>query len=349
MSYTIAVDAMGGDHAPHEIIKGTVQAIRSDADIEILIVGDKQKIESLLKQEKCQKQVSIIHTDQWIDMHESPKVALKEKPEASINIATRLVHEGAADALVSAGSTGATIISAAKNLNIIRGIERSALAAIYPTATFSTHSKGFSLILDVGATIHCTPKQLVHFAYMGSFYASKLLDVPNPRIALLNIGEEETKGGEVMVKTYRELKEAEGLNFLGNIEGKDIPYGDAHVIITEGFIGNVVLKMMEGMSGLLKQTGQYAVKKKISWKLGMALLYSGVRDIRNRTDYSEYGGAPILGFEKLIIKAHGRSNAKAIRNAIHMAERSIKEDVCAHIAQSIDEFNNRHRIDFLEI
>ncbi len=349
MAYKIAVDAMGGDHAPQEIIKGVARALREREDIQIFLVGDENEIKKHLDKEACKKSVEIIHTEDWITMDEPPKKALQTKPKASINIAAETVNEGLADALVSAGSTGATILSAAQNMAMIPGIERAGLAALYPTATFSPHSQGFSLILDVGATVHCSPKHLVHFAYMGSYYVSHILDIPQPRVALLNIGEEETKGGEIFIKTYQELKSAEGLHFIGNCEGNDIPYGDAHVIVTNGFVGNVVLKLMEGVSNLLKDTGKYAFKKKFSWKVGMALLSSGVKELRERTDYSEYGGAPILGFEKLIIKAHGRSNAKAIANAIHVARRSIQEDVCSHIAQSIKDFNAKHRIDFIEI
>jgi glycerol-3-phosphate acyltransferase PlsX len=282
-------------------------------------------------------------------MTEKPKVALTEKPQASIAVATRILHKGHADALVSAGNTGATVLAAAQNLDMVKGIERSGLAAIYPTARFNKDSHGFALILDVGATLHCSAKQLVHFAFMGSYYASHILEIPNPRVALLNIGEEETKGGEILSSTYRYLKEAEDINFIGNVEGKDIASGAADIIVTDGFVGNVALKMMEGVGELLKQTGRYAFKKKLSWKIGIAFLASGMKRLKQKTDYSEYGGAPILGFEKLVIKAHGRSNAKAIRNAIKIAKRSAQEDVSGHISESIVKFNKQHKLDFLDI
>jgi len=284
-----------------------------------------------------------------VTMDDSPKKALAEKPESSILVAARLLNDGKADAMVSAGNTGAVVLSAAQSLPIIARIERSGLAAIYPVAKFYRQSKGFALMLDVGATIRCTPKQLVHFAYMGSYYARQVLEIPDPHVAILNIGEEETKGGETLTKTYQYLKGAEGLNFTGNIEGKDIPKGFADVVITEGFVGNVVLKMLEGISEVLKDMGIYAFKQKWSWKIGLALLRTGVKRLKEKMDYTEYGGAPILGFEKLVIKAHGRSNAKAISNAIRIAELSVKNEICDRIADSIKEFNRKHRIDFIEI
>lgn len=349
MAYKIAVDAMGGDDAPEVNVKGAVKALKDDNELEISLIGDEAQIRKLLEAEKCDKEIDIIHTDQFVGMMDSPKKALSEKPQASIAVATRILHNGHADALVSAGNTGATVLAAAQNLDMVKGIERSGLAAIYPTAKFNKDSHGFALILDVGATLHCSTKQLVHFAFMGSYYASHILDIPNPRVALLNIGEEETKGGEILTATYRYLKEAENINFIGNVEGKDIPHGVADVIVTDGFVGNVALKMMEGVGDLLKQTGKYAFKEKITWKIGIAFLASGVKRLKEKTDYSEYGGAPILGFEKLIIKAHGRSNAKAITNAIKTAKRSIKEDVALHISESIVKFNKQHKIDFLDI
>ena len=349
MSYNIAIDAMGGDHAPLEILKGCAKALKDDPDLVLLIVGDEAEIKKHLDNLDVTERAEIIHTDQWIGMQETPKTALEEKPQASISVAAKLLSDGKADALLSAGNTGATVLAAAQNLQIIPGIERTALAAIYPTAKFTPESKGMALMLDVGATLKCTPKQLVHFAYMGNYYVSHIMDIPEPRLALLNIGEEETKGGEVLTKTYQYLKKAEGLRFIGNIEGKDIPKGVADVVITEGFIGNVVLKLLEGVADVVKQTGKYAYEKKFAWKVGLALLSQGVKRLKSKTDYTEYGGAPILGFQKLVIKAHGRSNEKAIANAIKVAVKSVKDNTCDHIAQSIAEFNSKHRIDFIEI
>ncbi len=345
----IIVDAMGGDFAPREIVLGALKASKKFADLKIILVGDENKINPILEDEGADLDLEIVHTEQFITMDESPKTAINQKPKASINLAMQLLAEGGGDALVSAGSTGATILSAAKFLPMIPGIERSALATIFPTARLHPSNHGFSLMIDVGATLHCTAKQLVHFAYMGSYYVSHVLEIPHPRVALLNNGTEETKGGETLVKTYRYLKEAPGLNFIGNVEGTDILKGTADVIVTEGFVGNIVLKTLEGASEVLKHAGKYAYRKRLTWKVGLALLSSGVRQLKKRTDYSEYGGAPILGFQKLVIKAHGRSNAKAVSNAIAVARQSVEQGVAEHIGDSILEFNKQHRIDFIDI
>lgn len=349
MAIRIIVDAMGGDFAPDEIVKGAVYAVRKHKDIQIIFVGDEDKINALLEKYQCEKNVEIVHTTQYVTMDESPKIAIAEKPKASINLAMEILNSNEADALVSAGNTGATVLSAAKYLSIIPGIERSGLATVYPTAKLHPANHGFSLMIDVGATLHCTSKQLVHFAYMGSYYLSHIMNIPHPRVALLNIGTEATKGGEVLTKAYRFLKDAPGINFIGNVEGNDIPLGTADVIVTEGFVGNVVLKTLEGASEVLKAAGKYAFKKRLTWKLGLALLSSGVKQLKRRTDYAEYGGAPILGFQKLVIKAHGRSNARAFANAIGIARQSVVADVCTHIAKSVQDFNRMHRIDFVEI
>ncbi len=349
MAIRIIVDAMGGDNAPEEIIKGSVYALRKFKDIQIILVGDQQKINPLLEKYECKKEPDIVHTPEFVTMEESPKAAIAQKPKASINVCMEILNSEEGDVLVSAGSTGATVLSAAKYLSMIPGIERSGLATIFPTAKLHPSNHGFSLMIDVGATLHCTAKQLVHFAYMGSYYLSHIMNIPKPRVALLNIGTEETKGGEVLTTAYRFLKDAPGINFVGNVEGNDIPIGTADVIVTEGFVGNVVLKTLEGASEVLRAAGKYAFKKRLTWKIGLTLLHSGVKQLKKRTDYAEYGGAPILGFQKLAIKAHGRSNAKAFSNAIGIARQSVVADVAGHIAQSIQEFNRMHRIDFVEI
>jgi glycerol-3-phosphate acyltransferase PlsX len=349
MTYRIALDAMGGDHAPVEIVRGAVRAAELNNDVEIVLIGDQKQIENELRNYRSARPFEIIHTDQWVGMGEDPKEALRNKEQASINIASQLLRDNKVSAVVSAGNTGATILSAAKYIPVINGIERTALATVYPTAKFEKSKRGFGLMLDVGATLHCTAKQLVHFAFMGNYYLSEALGVERPRIGLLNIGEEETKGGDVLKQTYQLLKKTEELNFIGNIEGKDIPQGIADVVVTEGFIGNVVLKMLEGVAEVVKETGKYAFKKKLTWKLGLLLLSPGIRKLRRRTDYTEYGGAPILGFKKLAIKAHGRSNAKAIANAIRVAADSSRRNICEKIEESITAFNYRHALELNEI
>jgi glycerol-3-phosphate acyltransferase PlsX len=349
MAAKIALDAMGGDHAPGEVVRGAIRAAEELADIEITLIGDQSVIEKELKIANSTFPFEIVHTDQWIEMDEDPKEAIKNKDNASVCIGAQMVNDGIVDGLVSAGNTGGTILAAARHIPVIEGIERTALATVYPTAKFDHTKSGFALMLDVGATLKCSAKQLVHFAFMGNFYLSDVLGIENPRIGLLNIGEEETKGGAVLKNTYHLLSKADELNFIGNIEGKDIPKGVADVVVTEGFIGNVVLKMLEGVAEVVKETGKYAFKKKLTWKLAMALLAPGIKKLRRRTDYSEYGGAPILGFKKLAIKAHGRSNAKAIANAIRVASESTRQNLCSRIEESVGRFNLKHAVELADM
>jgi glycerol-3-phosphate acyltransferase PlsX len=349
MAARIALDAMGGDHAPGEIVRGAIRAAELLDDIEITLIGDQVAIENELKNANSKLKFDIVHTDEWVEMDEDPKQAIKTKDKASVSLGAKMVNEGLVDGLVSAGNTGATILAAARHIPIIEGIERTALATVYPTAKFDHTKSGFALMLDVGATLKCSAKQLVHFAFMGNFYLSDVLGINEPRIGLLNIGEEETKGGEVLKNTYKLLSKADELNFIGNIEGKDIPKGVADIVVTEGFIGNVVLKMLEGIADVVKETGKYAFNKKISWKIAMALLSPGLKRLKRRTDYSEYGGAPILGFKKLAIKAHGRSNAKAISNAIRVASESSRQNLCTRIEDSVGRFNLKHAIELADM
>jgi len=349
MAAKIALDAMGGDNAPGEVVRGAIKAAEELDDIEITLIGDQAAIENELQKANSSLNFEIVHTDQWVNMDEDPKEAIKAKERASVSLGAKMVNEGLVDGLVSAGNTGGTILAAAKHIPVIEGIERTALATVYPTAKFDRSKSGFALMLDVGATLKCSAKQLVHFAFMGNFYLSDVLGIENPRIGLLNIGEEETKGGVILKNTYQLLSKADELNFIGNIEGKDIPKGVADVVVTEGFIGNVVLKMLEGVAEVVKETGKYAFKKKLSWKVAMALLSPGLKKLRRRTDYSEYGGAPILGFKKLAIKAHGRSNAKAIANAIRVASESTRQNLCARIEDSVGRFNLKHALELADM
>jgi glycerol-3-phosphate acyltransferase PlsX len=340
---------MGGDNAPKDVIRGLNTFLRDNEDTEIILVGDEAQITHEMEKDDFKHEVEIIHTDEWITMDDSPKKALAEKKSASLHVATKILRDGKADVIVSGGNTGALVLASAQNLPMIDGIERSALAAIFPAAKFIEGSHGFSLLLDVGATLKCSAKQLVHFAYMGSYYLSHVMNVDNPRVALLNNGSEETKGGEILTKTYQYLKNDPNINFYGNIEGNEINKGIVDVIISEGFVGNVIIKMMEGTAELLHDTGKYAFKKKISWKLGIAFLASGLKKLKSRADYSEYGGVPILGFLDPVIKAHGRSNAKAFYNAYRVASIAVKSEVTKHITESVHAFNQGHQIDDIYI
>jgi len=337
---TIAVDAMGGDHAPDVVVRGAVMATKANP-VHVVLVGDRDKIEKILKKEDYSPEtISIVHTSQEIGMDESPRKAIEEKPDASIVVAARMVSENKADALVSAGSTGSVVLSAAKTIRRIPGVRRTAIATVYPTMNELKREDHLALMVDVGANVLCNAEELVQFAIMGGAYVSDIRGIPEPRVALLNIGEEATKGGEKMQEAYKLLQQSPHLNFIGNIEGKDILRGIADVVVTEGFVGNVVIKTLEGAAQTIRHLGKIAFKARIMWKMGLIMLRKGLKMLKEVTDYSEYGGAPLLGFEKIVIIAHGRSNAKAIANAIKLAGKCVRDDVCGQIAKNIEEFES---------
>ncbi len=336
----IILDVMGGDNAPYEIIKGAVLACKENPILQVLFVGKEVDVKTHLDEfDITGLNFEIHHAEEVISMKDSAKAAVEEKKEASINIACNLLADGEGDALVSAGNTGATIISCAKYLSKIKGVEKAALTVVFPAMKNKPTDPGKTIMLDVGATLHCTPTQLIQFAIMGIHYANDVLNIENPRLALLNIGEEETKGHDTLIETYSLLKKLENTNFIGNTESKDIMRGIADVIICEGMIGNIVLKALEGVAELGIETGKRIWKKSLIAKLGITLLAPMLKKIKKRLDYSEYGGAPILGFQKLVIKAHGRSKAKAIKNALLMAENSLKHDLVQSIQQDIQKYS----------
>ncbi|KAA3615553.1 MAG: phosphate acyltransferase PlsX [Calditrichaeota bacterium] len=335
----IIIDTMGGDHAPLEIIKGAAQACQESESFSCIFVGDSSRIKPVILAQKIpEDRWSIVHASEVIEMDDHPKEAVTEKIDASINVAARMIRDHKGDALVSAGSTGATVLACARTIPRLPGIERGVLAAVFPASKSQRSDKGVSIMLDVGATLHCTVNQLISFAIMGIHYAKSILSIETPRVGLLNIGEEDTKGHEVLVDTNKTLREMEEFNFIGNVEGKDIMRGTADVIVTEGLTGNIVLKGIEGMAELAMQTGKHIWKRSILSKMGIIMLAPVLKKLKKRLDYSEYGGAPILGFEKLIIKAHGRSNAKAIKNAILLAEKSAQSKLTDHMEESIKNF-----------
>lgn len=335
----IIIDVMGGDYAPEEIIKGAVAACHESPTIHLTLVGNQEKIRPLIQVQNIPShRWSVIHASQVIIMDDHPKEAVNEKEDASINVAARLIRDHEGDALLSAGNTGATILSCSKYIPRMPGIERAVLAAILPVAKSKKSDPGISIFLDVGATLHCTVNQLISFAIMGIQYARRVMSIENPRIGLLNIGEEETKGHYVLIDTNQTLRSNPQFNFIGNIEGKDIMTGIADIIITEGITGNIVLKCLEGMAEMTIKTGKKIWKKNLLSKLGLTMLAPMLKKIKKRMDYTEYGGAPILGFQKLVIKAHGRSKAKAIKNAILFAEKSIKSELVKHIEDSMKDF-----------
>jgi len=305
----IAVDAMGGDHGMVPILEGAVQAVKS-LDADILLVGDQDLLEKELHRLKGDLgRFSIRHASQVVDMHESPALVARKKRDSSIWVATNLVKTGEARAVVSAGNTGATMVSAFFLLGVIKGVERPAIAATLPTL------QGTAIMLDVGATVDCTAQHLYQFALMGHEYGKHLFEKSHPRVGLLSIGEEDSKGNEVTKETFRLLRES-NINFIGNVEGRDVYSGAADVIVCDGFLGNVALKISEGLADAMKKMLMKEVAQSRLGRLSLVLLAPSLMRLRRKTDYAEFGGAPLLGVNGISVICHGKSSPKAIKNAI---------------------------------
>ncbi len=320
----IALDAMGGDHAPAEIIRGALSASGS-GDIQIVLVGN----EKVLKSIKKASTFEIVHASEVIGMHESPVSSVKQKKDSSINVALNLLKEKKVDAVISAGNTGALIASALFKLGRIEAVERPAIATVFPTM-----NGGKVLLLDMGANVDCKPKNLLQFAQMGSQYAGHVMHVKNPRIGLLNIGEETEKGNELTADTYPLLKES-GLNFIGHIEGGDILTGKTDVVVCDGFIGNIILKFGESATSMVFKLIKKEMLRNPVSMLGATLLLPALLGIKKKIDYDEFGAALILGLNGIVFKAHGRAKAKAIKNAIKSCAESVKENIVESISCGI--------------
>ncbi len=343
--HRIVVDAMGGDHAPDEVVRGAAEASLQLANAEIILVGDATLLgQSLPGLRHDGARVRVHHAATKIDMDEKPAEALAAKPDASIAVAADLVAAGDGDALVSAGNTGASVLACARRWKLLDGVPRAALAAVYPTELRRGEKDDpFSLILDVGATVDVEPEDLVGFAVMGSAYAKLVSNNRRPRVALLSNGTEPNKGTAAVVAAHAALVETTELNFIGNIEGLDIPRGVADVVVTSGFVGNVVLKMLEGVSETVVRLARYAHKERLAWRLGLVALSSAIDQLKSVTDWQQYGGAPLLGFTHPFIKAHGRSNARAVTNAIKVAHKALAGNLCGNIARTMAELDERAR------
>ena len=327
----IAVDAMGGDFAPEQIVFGAVRAAKK-YNCEIVLVGDEPKIREVLKRESGWEKlgITIHHTSQVIEMDEHPADAVRTKKDSSVVVATRLVKDGECDAVLSAGSTGAAVTAAQLILKRIKGIGRPTIATPIPT------TKGVTLMLDSGANVDSKPIHLVQSGMMGSIYAEYVFGIKNPRVGLLNIGEEETKGNEQAKETYPLLKAMKTINFCGNAEGRDIPKGNFDVVICDGFVGNVVLKFAEGLAKTIMKLIKEAIKDGgIMAKLGALLLMPTLKKLGKRLDASEYGGAPLLGVNGVCIISHGSSNAKSICSAIGVANDYVNGKVLEHITETL--------------
>jgi len=325
----IALDAMGGDHAPRAEVEGAVLAAR-ELGVRVMLVGIEEKVRQELNRHRHRGlPIEILHAAEVITMSDSPSQAFRRKKESSMHVAARLVRDGKADALVSAGNTGAAMTVARFVLGTLPSVDRPALAAAFPNM-----KEKVSVILDVGANVDSKPEQLVQFAVMGEIYYRTIWGVRKPRVALLSIGEEETKGNELTREVSNRLKQA-SFNFTGNVEGRDVFRGDVDVIVCDGFIGNIALKISEGLvehiGGMLKK----AIKSSLTSQLGYALSKRAFDDFRKRTDYSEYGGAPLLGVRGVTIIGHGRSNPNAIKNAIRVATELCRAGLNEKIEQEL--------------
>lgn len=330
----IAVDSMGGDNAPVVIIEGAFLAAK-EIEGEIILVGKKEEIEKeFSKYKTIPSNISIVNADEKIEMDESPVIACKTKKDSSIMISNMLVKEDKADVVVSAGNSGAVMTSAFLNFGRLEGIIRPAIAALFPSV------KGRSILLDVGANVDCKSKHLFQFAIMGTVYAERMLGIDNPRVGLLSIGEEESKGNEVTLETSALLKDTP-INYIGNIEGRDILSDKADVIVCDGFVGNIVLKFGESFvekfySGIKLEF----TRRSIFRNFGALLAKPVVKDFIKKADYSEYGGAPLLGLKKASFICHGGSSRKAIKNAIKTAGEFVRQKVNSHIEERLKKFSS---------
>ncbi len=318
----IALDAMGGDHAPTETVKGALLAIR-ETDVEVALVGLPDVLEAELARHghgDHPPSVRLVPTSEVVGMHEPPAQAVRQKRHSSINEALRLVKEGEASAAVSAGNTGAVVASALLVLGRLGGIKRPALGAYFPTGRYGV------LALDVGANADCKPSYLVQFAHMGSIYMERVYGAKRPRVGLLSIGEEESKGNALTREVYGRLQHSP-LNFVGNVEGKEIMNGEVEVVVSDGFTGNVAVKMGEGMAEFMFRELRKSVSERLRYRLGALLMVDALRGMRRRLDYAEYGGVPLLGVNGVVIICHGRSHAQAIKNAIRTAKEAAASGI----------------------
>lgn len=323
---TIAVDAMGGDNAPGEIIKGTVEAVQERSEITACLVGKEEVIrEELKKYTYNEARIEVRNATEIIETGEPPVNAIRRKKDSSLVVCMNMVKNGEADALVSAGSSGAILVGGQVIVGRLKGVERPPLAPLIPT------EKGVSLLIDCGANVDARPSHLVQFARMGSIYMEHVIGVKNPRVAIVNIGAEEEKGNALVKETYPLLKECPGINFIGSIEARDIPHGAADVVVCEAFTGNVILKLYEGVGAVLISKVKEGLMTSLRSKIGALLIKPALKSTLKTFDASQYGGAPLLGLRGLVVKTHGSSKAGEVKNSliqcISFKEQGINEKI----------------------
>lgn len=315
----VAVDAMGGDHAPEMVVQGALEAV-SELGIDITLVGNERTVTRVLKTRPTHGHISFHHCEDVVEMDESPLKALRKKKDASIKVAFDLVKDGYADAVISAGNSGATLAAGVLALGRMEGVERPAIAAIVP------RERGRVVLIDVGANVDCRPAQLFQFGVMAQAFSCACLGMTDPKVGLLNIGEEEGKGNE-QVRFAHELFDKSELNFIGNVEGRDIPMGDVDIVVCDGFVGNVVLKLIEGNVEVMGRVIERELMSSFFGRVALALGRKPIDGFKRKLDYEEQGGAPLLGINGVGVICHGISSAKAIKNAISMAAQYVNSRV----------------------
>lgn len=326
----IIVDAFGGDNSPDEVIKGAAMAVEQ-LGVEIVLTGNENIIKKFASDNGVSLNgIEIMHTESVIDIHEEPTSILKERSDCSMAIGLKALAEGKGDAFVSAGSTGALVVGATFIAKRLKGIKRAALAPILPT------DKGQMMLIDAGANVDCRPEMLVQFAIMGSVYMERVLGYKNPNVGLINVGAEDTKGREMDVEAYKLLQKAP-VNFGGNLEARELPFGEFQVAVSDGFTGNVALKLYEGMGKYFSNTLKAMFKGSFAGKIAALLVMKDIKAFRKKLDTSEVGGAVLMGISRPVIKAHGNSDAKAFYNAIRQAKNCVEGDVIGEISRSLDQ------------
>ena len=326
----VAVDAMGGDNAPGEIVKGAVQAVQAEKDIKVFLVGRQDAVNAeLAKYTYDKEKIEVVHAEEVIEMAEPPVNAIRKKKQSSLVIGMNMIKHQEADAIVTAGSTGATLVGGQVLVGRIKGIERPPLAPLVPT------EKGVSLLIDCGANVDARPSHLVQFAQIGSIYMENIVGIKNPRVAILNIGAVEEKGNQLVKESFPLLKECPGINFIGSIEAREIPHGGADVIVCEAFAGNIVLKLYEGVAATLLSKVKEGLMSSLRSKIGALLIKPALKQTLKSFDASQYGGAPLLGLNGLVVKTHGSAKAIDVKNSILQCVTFKQQDINGKIKEHI--------------
>ncbi len=334
MSETIrvALDAMGGDHAPGEIVKGAVQAVKERGNIHVILTGNEEAISSELGEcEYPKDQIEIVPCSEVITMSESPAQAIRSKKDSSMEVALTMVGKGEADAAVSAGNSGALLVGGLAFVGCIKGIHRPALCPLLPTA------KGVSALIDCGANVDARPSALLQFAKMGSIYMEKIVGVANPTVGLVNIGEEEEKGNTLVKETFPLFKECPDINFIGSVEAREIPSGFCDVIVCEAFVGNVILKLYEGLGSMLIREIKDSLMTNLRTKIGGSLIKPALKETMKKFDASEYGGTALFGLKGLVVKTHGNSDAREVQQTIFQCQQFKEQNLIEIFRENLEE------------